>query len=417
MVDEKAIATDRLSSMQIQKGESKWVTSPNLTRTPKKCFVIMPFGKKDVEGELIDFDEIYRRLIKPTVEALNITCVRCDEIAESGWIHSKMFEHIYESELAVVDITSLNPNVFYELGVRHALVKAVTVLIRKKGTALPYNIQAFQAIEYDLATESTIEEAQEKITALIQNGLRSQKNDSPVHEVLDIVIEGKEKIISKTEVFSYNLYKTRQKKVCLITGDIQNVKGVDVWVNSENTNMQMARYHDRSISSIIRYLGAKKSKTKQVVEDTIANELLDVMAQDTHVPPGTVIVTGAGELERTHQVKKIFHVASVIGQMGKGYTPVCDLGICVRNALSEADNPELEEAQLRSILFPLFGTGGGRGNLEEKSKELIHAAIHYLEENPQAILDEVYFLASTRKALKICQHIFEGISEVVVPVS
>ncbi|MGA7934200.1 MAG: hypothetical protein WCA35_11685 [Kovacikia sp.] len=130
MVNEKAISVDRLSSPQLQEAESRWVMSPDSSSASKKCFVIMPFGiKENVNGEIIDFDEIYNCLIKPTIEALNIKCIRCDEIAETGWIHSKMFEHIYESELAVVDITSLNPNVFYELGIRHALVKAVTVLI------------------------------------------------------------------------------------------------------------------------------------------------------------------------------------------------------------------------------------------------------------------------------------------------
>ena len=79
---------------------------------------------------------------------LDLKCIRCDEIAEAGWIHSKMFEYIFSADVAVVDITSLNPNVFYELGVRHALKKSVTILIRKSGTPTPFNIQGFQMLEY-----------------------------------------------------------------------------------------------------------------------------------------------------------------------------------------------------------------------------------------------------------------------------
>jgi len=61
----------------------------------KKCFVIMPFGeKKDPDGNPIDFDKIYREFIKEAVAELGVDCVRCDEIAETGWIHSKMFKHI-----------------------------------------------------------------------------------------------------------------------------------------------------------------------------------------------------------------------------------------------------------------------------------------------------------------------------------
>ena len=132
----------------------------------KECFVIMPFGdKKDAEGKVINFDEIYTYLIKNTVEALDdppMTCIRCDEIAESGWIHGKMFQHVYEAAVAVVDITSLNPNVFYELGVRHALADSVTVLIRRKGTEIPFNIQGLNVIEYDPASLASVEQAKKK---------------------------------------------------------------------------------------------------------------------------------------------------------------------------------------------------------------------------------------------------------------
>lgn len=62
----------------------------------QNCFAIMPFGEKTAaDGTIIDFNDVYEHLIKKTVEALGIRCIRCDEIAESGWIHSKMFEHVY----------------------------------------------------------------------------------------------------------------------------------------------------------------------------------------------------------------------------------------------------------------------------------------------------------------------------------
>ena len=104
----------------------------------KKCFVIMPFGQKeDLNGKLIDFDKIYLDFIKDVVADLGMECVRCDEIGEAGSIHSKMFEHIYEADVAVVDTTALNANVFYELGIRHALNKHVTILMRQPGTTDP----------------------------------------------------------------------------------------------------------------------------------------------------------------------------------------------------------------------------------------------------------------------------------------
>jgi hypothetical protein len=101
----------------------------------KKVFVIMPFGQKeDLNGKTIDFDKIYVDFIKDTISDLGLKCVRCDEIGETGSIHAKMFEHIYEADIAIVDTTALNANVFYELGIRHALNKHVTILMHQPGT-------------------------------------------------------------------------------------------------------------------------------------------------------------------------------------------------------------------------------------------------------------------------------------------
>src|SRR5262245_10603472 len=101
------------------------------------CFVIMPFGrKKDIDGAEIDFDAIYDYVIKPAVALRpDLDCLRCGDIDAPGWIHGRMLRNIYEARVALVDTSTLNANVFYELGVRHALRKSVTVLLRSKGTS------------------------------------------------------------------------------------------------------------------------------------------------------------------------------------------------------------------------------------------------------------------------------------------
>lgn len=378
----------------------------------KNCFVIMPFGEEvGANDDSIKFDEIYTHLIKNTVEGLGVTCIRCDEIAEAGWIHSKMFEHVYTATVAVVDITSLNPNVFYELGVRHALVDSVTVLIKRIGTEIPFDIQGFNVIEYDPGSMASVEETKKKIADYIRNGLKLRRRDSPVHEVLDLQIGTTSRELTKTEVFGYQLRNVADKQINLITGDIRHVKGIDVWVNSENTNMQMARHFDRSISSVIRFYGAKKVNG-QVVDDAVANELTSIVGENANIPAGEVVATGAGELERTHGVKKIFHAASVVGQIGKGYTPIADIAMCVRNALELADSSEFDDAELKTMLFPIMGTGTGRGKLEEKARQLIHAAISHLGQHPPCRINHVYFLVLTEKALAVCQQVLQEAPEV-----
>jgi hypothetical protein len=149
----------------------------------KTCFVIMPFGEKlDIGNQQVDFDVIYKRLIKPPLEVLGLKVMRCDEIPNPGSVHRDMLKHIFEDDVAVVDITTLNANVFYELGVRHALRRGVTVLLRKKGTTSPFNIQGMRTIEYDIDLEGA-ELARDALRRSVEHALAHPANDSLVYEV------------------------------------------------------------------------------------------------------------------------------------------------------------------------------------------------------------------------------------------
>lgn len=374
----------------------------------KNCFVIMPFGKKnDLDGNLIDFDYIYQDIIKDAVESAGLDCVRCDEIIDTGSIHFKMFHGIFEADVAVVDITSLNANVFYELGIRHALNKFVTLVIRKAGSPIPFNINGLTTIEYNFENEENIKKSKGTIGEFIKNGLEKQNVDSLVHQALDnLKVERKPKRIGKKDIYLYPLANVAGKEIGLITGDIQNIKEIDVWVNSENTNMQMARHFERSISATIRYLGAKRDRAGRVVDDIISNELREA-AGAGDVPAGIVIPTGSGELLKSHNVKKIFHAASVVGQVGQGYKPITEITDCIVNGLKLVDSEEMSNEDIQSILFPLMGTGTTRLDAEGIAGRLIDAAISYIGENPSTKIQKVYFLAYHQEDLELCKHIFE----------
>ncbi|MFT3891490.1 MAG: macro domain-containing protein [Anaerolineales bacterium] len=372
------------------------------------CFVIMPFGDKTVDGVEYHFDDIYNNFIKATVSSMNIDCVRCDEIGESGWIHTKMFTHIYDADVAVVDITSLNANVFYELGVRHALKKNVTVIIRQAGTKLPFNISGFTVIEYKSDDPVSLKDAADKIKEMIESGLAKVNNiDSPVHTVLKSLKVDNKQYIKKTDTVLFSLEKYPEKKIGIVTGDLQNVKDIDVWVNSENTNMQMARPYEISISGVIRYMGATKSKAGKIKVDTIADELKAALEGETSVDPGCILYTSSGELLETNGVKRILHAASVVGQVGRGYSPIEELSECVRNSLETLDDPKkLAGENLKSILFPLMGTGTSNKNPQDAAEDLVNAAISYFEENKgKSNVEAVYFLAFSKQDLVLCQRI------------
>jgi hypothetical protein len=254
---------------------------------PRGCFVIMPFGEKDDQGETVDFDRVYAQIIKPAVEALNkgnilIECLRCDEVERAGLIHETMLRHIQEAEVAVVDITAQNPNVYCELGVRPTLHDRVTVLIRRAGTRNPFNIAGMNSIEYDLE-EDKAEEARNAITSFVRNGLVSSARDSLVHAMIPgLRITAGRRPISDYRVYPYGVESTRGKELWLVTGGLRYVNlnprlredQIDIWVSSENINMKMARVFDRSISGLVRFLGARKDDTGEIIEDAIAAEPL-----------------------------------------------------------------------------------------------------------------------------------------------
>ncbi|HRL76892.1 MAG TPA: hypothetical protein PK440_16415 [Candidatus Accumulibacter phosphatis] len=387
------------------------------------CFVIMPFGEKDDHGKLIDFDAVYRELIKPAVESLaqdriQIRCLRCDEVEKSGLIHERMINYILDAEVAVVDISTANPNVYYELGVRHALRDRVTVLIRREGTRNPFNIAGMNTIDYDDSDPEKVARAQSMIRSFIRNGLLSSVRDSLVHAAVPgLEISSRQGSIAASRVYHYAPANAPGKEIRLVTGNLRNVNlnsgsaddPIDVWVSSENINMQMARVFDASISALIRYLGARRDDVGDIVEDTIADELRAKMRGRQQVNPGMVVSTGSGSLAESHHVRRVFHVASVYGVIGGGYHPIAQVEHCVTAALLQADRESARaekagESPYRSILFPLLTTGSGSGSLVDSARKQLDAARNYLEARVAVTrLERVCFLAPTKRHLSALQ--------------
>ncbi len=305
----------------------------------------MPFGEKtDVQGARVNFDRIYDEFIVPAVELAGLACERCDRIDEAGNIHRRMFQLIWTADVALVDLSLLNPNVFYELGIRHALRKSVTILVRRKGTGVPFNISSLDVIEYDETDSKSLEAARRRIVNAIKAGYEHGHVDNYVSEVLGLSITDVPKPFAERRKFWYEVNGLQAKRLCVITGDLRNVQGIDIWVNSENTNMQMARYYDFSVSSIIRYEGAEKTATGRVKSDLINDELERIMDGEYSVPPAHVIPTSAGRLRQKNGVRRIFHVAAVEGGIGQGYRVVESVDRCVTNALEPGVHRHQDQA-------------------------------------------------------------------------
>lgn len=186
-------------------------------------------------------------------------------------------------------------------------------------------------------------------------------------------------------------------RIGVVPGDIRRVRSADVWINSENTDMQMARITEFSTSAVIRYWGAVRDEAGQVQQDVIAEELALRVGTHRPVAPGTVVVTGAGALTASNNVRHIIHVAAVQGEPGAGFQPVRDIGWCVTNALVQATELAEADPSVRSVLFPLLGTGMAGGAIRPTARAMVLATLDYLIQQPGTPLRVVSFLAYTER--------------------
>ena len=115
------------------------------------AFVAMPFGSKPgPDGKPIDFNRVYNEYIRPALESAGLEPFRADEEIRAGNIIADMFQELLVADLVVADLTIENPNVWYELGVRHALrARGVVILCGGRVTSA-FDIYTDRKLRYEL---------------------------------------------------------------------------------------------------------------------------------------------------------------------------------------------------------------------------------------------------------------------------
>ena len=156
------------------------------------CFVLMPFGKKTIpSGTTVDFDAVFDNLIAPAISAAGMESLRADEEVSGGVIHKPMFERLILCDFAVADLTGANANVFYELGLRHGIRPATTVLLFAGTERMAFDVAPLRAMPYQLGPDgkpSGVEAAREGLRKLLDaaKGLQGEPiTDSPVFQLVD----------------------------------------------------------------------------------------------------------------------------------------------------------------------------------------------------------------------------------------
>jgi hypothetical protein len=145
-----------------------------------ECFFIAPIGEDDSEIRKRS-DGVRDWVVKPAAEeAANLKTVRADDVGEPGQITAQAVQHCLKAKAAVADLTGGNPNVYYELSVRHGALLPV-VLIAEEGTDLPFDISQSRVISFDHTDLDSAGKAKEKLQAQIEASLTGTP-DNPISD-------------------------------------------------------------------------------------------------------------------------------------------------------------------------------------------------------------------------------------------
>lgn len=169
------------------------------------CFVAMPFGVKEVNGRPVDFDRLYDEVFEPALSAVplpeggRLVPHRADRDFFAGVIDDDMYRYLEYSRFVLADISGQNPNVFYELGVRHRSRESGTAIFQQTDDPVPFDVSHVRVFPYAQGSGSADAEARALVTRVVGESLKRNRLDSPVAVALREQREGQgaERILDK----------------------------------------------------------------------------------------------------------------------------------------------------------------------------------------------------------------------------
>ena len=146
------------------------MTEKKTNKTKQTCFMIMPFGGW--------FDKYYEGIYKPAIEDAGFISNRADDLYRPGNIVNDIWTYTKEADVVLADLTNKNPNVFYELGLAHAITKPA-VLITASMEDVPFDLRSLRVIEFDKNAPNWGDLLKQKITKALTETLKSPEDAIP----------------------------------------------------------------------------------------------------------------------------------------------------------------------------------------------------------------------------------------------
>ncbi|MBE9180273.1 tetratricopeptide repeat protein [Oculatella sp. LEGE 06141] len=269
-----------------------------------RIFVAMPGTDMGSNASYKDPSSVKANLLQPVVDRLEAKLGRKVELViekdktQSGVIHASMFGEAYDADVYIADLTGANPNVYLELGVRWALRDGVTIPISQNVSDLRFNVGANRAIIY---TPDILMKAVDDIVAAIEDGLRTNRCDSPVRLNNEIIAVPKFEL-EKLRTETNRLTTARGEdlvRVAMVTTDLNdraklleqaatiNPASIDASLELGKVYRDLSRY-DEAIETLIHARGLAPNNAsvhrelgvcynKQMKPDFAANALREAV--------------------------------------------------------------------------------------------------------------------------------------------
>jgi hypothetical protein len=150
------------------------------------CFVVMPIAEPDGYDKG-HFSKVYEDIFKPACVAAGFKAIRADEVKQTNLIHLDILQKLIDSPMAICDLSSRNPNVLFELGLRQAFDKP-TVLVQETGTPKIFDIAPLRYTEYrrELRYREVLED-QELISQALKATLEATSQGDGVNSIVSIL--------------------------------------------------------------------------------------------------------------------------------------------------------------------------------------------------------------------------------------
>src|SRR5215510_1507756 len=149
----------------------------------KTCYVSAPFGVK--QG--VDYDRLYREVIKPAAQSVGLECQRADELGFAAVIQKAIFQAVIGADVMIADVSYGNPNVLYEVGLRFGLRPGVTILMADADSQPPFSLASLYLLRYRLVErEMDVAEAERvrhALAEILRERMERKRADSPVYDL------------------------------------------------------------------------------------------------------------------------------------------------------------------------------------------------------------------------------------------